>query len=109
MHPPYAGQFLRFVCFSLTTSAALLLGGTVGNYNLYMMTSVNPVLAGVFFVPLFLVFSAFGFTIVTAVVLRKHDFCAESVQQGVIKYRLEGQVKCSRAVLQFVYDLRAVW
>ncbi|CDI87402.1 hypothetical protein, conserved [Eimeria praecox] len=73
----------------LTTSAAFLLGGTLGNYNLYMMTSVNPVLAGIFFVPLFLVFSAFGFTIVTAVVLRKHDFCAESVQQGVIKYKLE--------------------
>ncbi|CDJ36378.1 uncharacterized protein EMH_0082190 [Eimeria mitis] len=75
----------------LTTSAAFLLGGTLGNYNLYTMTSVNPILAGIFFVPLFLVFSAFGFTVVTAVVLRKYDFCAESVQQGVIKYKLGGQ------------------
>ncbi|CDJ48142.1 hypothetical protein, conserved [Eimeria brunetti] len=92
---------------SLTTSAAFLLGGTLGNYNLYTMTSVNPILAGMFFVPLFLVFCAFGFTIVTAVVLRKHDFCAESVQQGVIKYKLEGQEVFRTRFEWFVHGLRA--
>ncbi|CDJ36956.1 hypothetical protein, conserved [Eimeria tenella] len=76
---------------SLTTSAAFLLGGTLGNYDVYTMSSVNSILAGIFFVPLFLVFSAFGFTILTAVVLRKHNLCADSVQQGVLKYKLEKQ------------------
>lgn len=88
----FVPQSLNCVIFSLTTSAAFLLGGTLGNYDVYTMSSVNSILAGIFFVPLFLVFSAFGFTILTAVVLRKHNLCADSVQQGVLKYKLEKQV-----------------
>lgn len=72
------------------------MGGALGNFDVYNMTPVNPVLAGIFFVPLFLIFSVFGFTILTAVVLRKHDFCAQSVEQNVIKYKLEEQVKHAR-------------
>ena len=52
----------------------------------------NSVLAAIFFVPLFLIFSVFGFTIITAVVLRKYDFCAQSVEQNLIKYKLEEKV-----------------
>ncbi|KAL8433854.1 hypothetical protein ACSSS7_003570 [Eimeria intestinalis] len=74
---------------SLTTSTALLLGGALANYDIYDIVSVSSVLAGIFFVPLFLIFTVFGFTVLTAVVLRKHDFCAQSVEENVVKYRLE--------------------
>ncbi|CDJ36405.1 uncharacterized protein EMH_0083490 [Eimeria mitis] len=74
---------------SLTTSAAFLLGGILGNYDVYAMASCNPVLAGIFFVPLFLLFSVFGFTFLTAVVLRKYDFCAQSIEHSLIKYNLD--------------------
>ncbi|KAL8440046.1 hypothetical protein Efla_004030 [Eimeria flavescens] len=74
---------------SLATSAAFLLGGTLANYDVYDMVAVDPILAGMFFVPLFLIFTVFGFTILTAVVLRKHDFCAQTVEENVIKYKLD--------------------
>ena len=69
-----------------------MLGGILGNYDVYTMASVDPVLAGIFFVPLFLLFSVFWFTFLTAMVLRKYDFCAQSIDQSLIKYKLDEQV-----------------
>ncbi|XP_026194279.1 uncharacterized protein LOC34623561 [Cyclospora cayetanensis] len=77
----------------LTVSAAFLLGGILGNYDVYIVSSVNPVLAGIFFVPLFLLFSLFGFTILTAVVLRKYDICVDFLEDNTIKHKLENKVR----------------
>ena len=108
---PLASRSIRQICrltancyglplnCSLTSSAAFLLGGTLGNYDVYALTSVSPVLAGIFFVPLFLIFSVFGFTVLTAVVLRKYDFCAQSVEQNIIQHKLEEQVHQSSTTL----------
>ncbi|OEH79303.1 hypothetical protein cyc_05964 [Cyclospora cayetanensis] len=76
---------------SLTTSTSFLLGGTLGNSDVYTVVSAKPILAGIFFVSLFLIFSVFGFTILIAVMLRKYDLCAQSIEQNVMKYKLDEQ------------------
>ena len=76
------------------------MGGVVGNYDVYEIVGISPVFAGMFFFPLFLIFSMFWFTFLTAIVLRKYDFCAHSVEQNIIRYKLEHKVKHHLSVLR---------
>lgn len=99
-------QMQRVVCAcSLTTSAAILLGGTVGNYDVYGYVDISPVLSGMFFVTLFFVLSFFSLTVLTAIVLRKYDNCANDIERRVAKLHFYEQVRlvksapeCSRFV-----------
>ncbi|CDJ48140.1 hypothetical protein EBH_0019300 [Eimeria brunetti] len=70
-------------------------------------TPLSPRYEGIFFVPLFLLFSVFGFTFLTAVVLRKYDFCAQSIEQSLIKYKLDEQERLEMLVAdEFEDDIR---
>ncbi|CDJ36954.1 hypothetical protein, conserved [Eimeria tenella] len=94
---------------SLKTSAAFLLGGTIGNYDVYSLTSINSVFSGLYFVPLFLLFSVFGFTFLVAMVLTKYNCCAQNTEQNVTKYKLNKQGLFRTRYEWFRYALKKMW
>ncbi|CBZ55962.1 conserved hypothetical protein [Neospora caninum Liverpool] len=70
---------------SLTSSAAFLLGGTVGNFDVYDIVANHRFFAGLYFGPLFILFSFLCFNILVALVLKTYDSCAEEVETSVKK------------------------
>ncbi|PFH38239.1 hypothetical protein BESB_005800 [Besnoitia besnoiti] len=72
---------------SLTASASFLLGGTVGNYNVYDIVEDHRIFAGLYFGPLFILFSFVCFNILVALVLKTYDYCAEEVEKSMKKQK----------------------
>ncbi|KEP65566.1 UNVERIFIED_CONTAM: hypothetical protein HHA_247370 [Hammondia hammondi] len=72
---------------SLTASAAFLLGGTVGNFDVYDIVANHRVFAGLYFGPLFILFSFLCFNILVALILKIYELCAEEVEKAMKKRR----------------------
>ncbi|PHJ15105.1 polycystin cation channel protein, partial [Cystoisospora suis] len=78
-------SFPFFAC-SLTSSAAFLLGGTVGNIDVYSIVKNHRVFAGLFFPPLFIVFTFVCFNVVVALFLKTYDYCADEVDRSLKRH-----------------------
>ncbi|KFH16107.1 polycystin cation channel protein, partial [Toxoplasma gondii MAS] len=93
---------------SLTASAAFLLGGTVGNFDVYDIVANHRVFAGLYFGPLFIMFSFLCFNILIALILKIYELCAEEVEKAMKKRKKqESEFKPTR-LERWIHGLSAV-